>query len=131
MTKSQTLGLRASEIREKLNLLTNATEDLTDEQRTEVDTLTSEYQQVEVRLRAAIVSDDEAKEVAALDGALDGEGRELRELRGKASVGVIVAAALEHRSVNGPEAELQAHFKIGGDEVPLDLLADEVEDRAL
>ena len=131
MIKSQVLALRASELREKLNTLSNATEDLTDEQRTEVDTLTTEYRDVEVRLRAAIVSDDDAKAAAGIDGNLDGEGRELRELRAKASVGVIVAAALEHRSINGPEAELQAHFKIGGDEVPLDLLADDVEARVV
>ena len=130
MTKSQSLGLRASEIREKLNLLTNATEELTDEQRTEVDTLTTEYQDVEVRLRAAIVSDDDVKAAAGINGT-DGEGRELRQLKATASVGIIVAAALEHRAVNGPEAELQAHFKIGGDEVPLDLLADEVEARVV
>ena len=131
MLKSQTLAIRASTIREKLNLLSNSTEDLTDEQRAEVDTLSTEYRDVEVKLRGALVSEDDAKAKAATNGDLDGERKELRELKLKASVGVIVAAALEHRSVSGAEKEIQDHFNVGGDEVPLELLADEVQERAV
>ena len=128
MLKSQTLAIRASTIREKLNLLSNSTEDLTDEQRAEVDTLSTEYRDVEVKLRGALVSEDDAKAKAATNGDLDGERKELRELKLKASVGVIVAAALEHRSVSGAEKEIQDHFQVSGDEVPLELLADEGEE---
>ena len=110
MLKSQTITLRASQIREKLNKLANATEVLSDEQRTEVDSLTAEYEDVEIRLRAAIISDDDAKAEAANNGSnLDGEGRELRELKSKASIGVIVSVALEHRSAGSP-GQGAAHF---------------------
>ena len=58
-----------SEIRQKLNQF-NATDGaLTAEQRTEVDTLTAEYQDVETRARAAIVTEaDEERERAAEGG---------------------------------------------------------------
>ena len=61
MLGSQKLELRASEIREKLNLL-SGTETLTDEQRTEIDTLSTEYRDVETKRRAAIVAEDREAE---------------------------------------------------------------------
>ena len=56
MTTLQKLTVRASEIRQKLNELA-AVETLTDEQRTDTDKLSTEYRDVETKLRAATVVD--------------------------------------------------------------------------
>ena len=55
--------------------------------------------------------------------------REYRALIDKAQLGGIFAATIEHRKTDGAEAELQAHLKIGPNQVPLDLLR--VEERAI
>ena len=121
MKKSQTLELRASAIREKLNVL-SGTESLTEEQRSEVETLTTEYGDVETRRRAAIVSEDveAAKETPGEPG--DAEERERLELRGRALVSDFLTAALTGRSVPGASAEYAEACQVQG-RMPLDLLA--------
>ena len=52
----------------------------------------------------------------------DGEGRELRSLIDRANVGNIFECALEHRTTDGVEAELQAHFKLAANSIPLAML---------
>ncbi|MYC99172.1 MAG: hypothetical protein F4X13_07875 [Gammaproteobacteria bacterium] len=121
MLESQRLAIRSSEIREKLNELSGE-ETLTEEQRSEVDTLTTEYRDVEAKRRAAIVAEDaEEREAAKADGqVIDAEMRERLELRKKASVTAYVAAALRGRRVDGAEHELSAAAGVGGD-IPLEL----------
>ena len=53
---------------------------------------------------------------------------EYRALVDKAELGAIFAATIEHRLTDGAEAELQAHLKIGPNQVPLGML---IEDRAV
>ena len=57
----------------------------------------------------------------------DADARELRSLTGKTNVGNIFAAVVNHRAVDGPEKELQEHFGIASNEIPLSLL----EERAV
>ena len=127
MTNRQKLELRASEIRAKLSELAGVDE-LTDEQRTEIDELRTEYGDTERRIQAASIAEDkpEGREVAT-------EDRELAELIGGADVGAIFAATLEHRGTDGRTAELQEHFGLGANQVPLALLrgAPPVEARAV
>ena len=127
MTNAQKLALRLSEIRSKLNELSGV-EDLTDEQRAEIDTLTAEYQAKEAQHRAAIVAEaDETR--AAADGfneTGDGEAAEVRALRGRVRVSEYVAAAVEQRMAEGAEAEFNAALKMRGNAFPLSLLAPEV-----
>ena len=126
MTKRQKLELRASEIRAKLSELAGV-DALTDEQRTEIDTLRNEYADTERRIQAATIGDDkpEGRETRT-------EDRELAELIGAADVGAIFTATLEHRATDGQTAELQQHFGLGANQVPLVLLrgAPPVEARA-
>ena len=134
MLGSQKLELRASEIREKLNLL-SGTETLSDEQRTEVDTLSLEYRDVETKRRAAIVAEDREAESAKEGGEggeiEDAETRERRELRGKSRVSDFVTAALTGRSVGGASAEFADSVGCPG-LMPLDLLdSPEPEERAV
>ena len=66
MTKRQTLQLEQSEKRQRLNELLGIDPDkLTDEQRSEMETLTKRMQQIEVEMRAAIVAEGEEESRAA------------------------------------------------------------------
>ena len=135
MTKSQKWTVRSSELREKLNGLAGL-DTLTDEQRAEVDTLTTEYRDVECRLRAALVA--EAAETAAQGaqdgaaGAPDGETRERTELRSRARVGRFLAPMMSGRLVDGAEAEYAAACGAPAGGIPLDLFEGDrpVETRA-
>ena len=119
MKASQKIALEMSTKRESLNALLGADE-LSDEQRAEMGVLTTRMQQLEVEARAAILAEDETT-VTRTDVA-DGEARELRSLIGRANVGNIFEAALEHRATDGVEAEVQGHFKLSANSIPLAML---------
>ena len=116
MTKRQKLELRASEIRAKLSELAGV-EELTDEQRTAIDELRNEYSDTERKIQAATVGEDEpeGREVRSDD-------RALAELIGGANVGAIFTATLEHRQTDGREREVQTHFGLAPNQVPLAML---------
>ena len=122
MTNSQKLGLRSSEIGQRLNEISGLEgEALTDEVRTESDALALEYRDVATKWRAAIVAEsaEDAKVVPVED--LDPETRERLELRGKARVSDFVTAALTGRPVLGASAEYADAEGLSG-LMPLDLL---------
>ena len=120
MTNTQRLTIRASEIRQRLNEIAGLEGDaLTDEIRQESDRLTTEYRDTETKLRAAITTDPEPVEIRHADTA---EGRELRALIDGADMASIYGAALEHRATEGQTRELQEHYGIAFNEVPLAML---------
>ena len=131
MTKSQTLALEMSEKRQKINeLLAIESDKLSDEQRTEIGTLTKRLQEIEVETRAAIVAEgDDEKRIA--EEFRDPKARELAELESRASIGAIFGAALEHRQTDGAEAELQKHLKLTANQIPLALIRASAEIRAV
>ena len=102
-------------------------ETLTDDQTAEVDRLTAEYGTVETRVRAFTVADDTPAAAPSGDGPP--EDRELRSLLGRASLGVMFDNMLQHRSTDGAEREIQQHFKLSDNQVPLEMLR--VETRAV
>ena len=116
MTLTQRLSIRASEQRSRLGEL-GALEELTPELRTELDTLSAAHTDTEAQLRAAIAADGEATQAG--DPSVDPEVRERIELRGRASFGRYLHAALTGAQVGGAEAEFQAACGVPG--VPLDL----------
>ena len=123
MTEATRLALRLSEIRQRLNELGGA-EDLTDEQRAEIDALTVEYRDAETKRRALIVAGDAGGEGDAGNGDdLDAETRELRRLEDRAQVANYVGAAMEMRAASGAELEYNQALGIGGERFPLRLLA--------
>ena len=122
MTRRQKLELRASEIRTRLAELGGA-EELTDELRGELDKLRTEYGDTERKIGALTVSED--KPEVAEQGS---EARELAALIADANVGNIFEATIEHRSTDGREAELQAHYGLAANAIPLALL---IEHRAV
>ena len=121
MTNAQKLTIRASEIRQRLNEIAGLEGDaLTDEIRQESDNLTTEFRDVETKLRAAIAAEPDAK-VETTDANLDAEARERLELRGRASFGGYLLAALQGRVAGGAEAEYAAAFGARPGHVPMDL----------
>ncbi len=124
MTKKQKLLLEQSEKREKINALLEKDE-LTDEERGELDSLTKRMQQIEPELRAAIVVEGEDEERAR--GLFDdGEDAEIRALRGRVRLGEYMTAAIEQRAAAGAEAELNAALSLPANRFPLSLMAPEV-----
>ena len=119
MKPSQRVALEMSEKREKLNGLLGV-EELSDDQRTEMGTLTERLQQLEIEARAAILAEGET--TVTKTTVADGESDELRSLIGRANVGSIFEAALEHRGTDGAEAELQAHYRLAANSIPLAML---------
>ena len=124
MTPLQRLQLRQSETRQSLNVLL-ALDELNDEQRGELGTLTTSMQNLEVETRAAIVAEGDPT-VAGTDD--DSAAREMRGLLSGASVGAIFEAAMEHRNTDGRTAELQQALRLHPNQIPLALLR--MEDRA-
>ncbi len=121
MTNSQKLEIRASEIRQRLNAISGMDE-LSDDVRAESDTLATEYADVEVRRRAAILAESaegDRVETHATE-TLDAEDRQRIELRGKATLGGFLLARLQGRLPAGELAEYQSACHVE-DGIPLDL----------
>ncbi|MCY4510669.1 MAG: hypothetical protein OXG35_27475 [Acidobacteria bacterium] len=131
MTTAQTLTIRASEIRQRLNEIAGLDGDaLTDEIRAESDGLTTEYRNVETKLRAAIAAEPETETRVE---TLDAEARERVALRGRSTLRAFLLAALQGREVAGPELEYRQSLGFNAG-IPVDIFeADRpapVEERA-
>ena len=123
MTNKQKLELRISEVRSRLNEISGLEGDaFTPEVRAEAGTLQGEYGDLEVRHRAAIVSEDDAEKRARLEYGDDPEARERRELRAKVSMGAYIGAAQEQRGLEGAEAEYNQACGVRSGRFPLHLL---------
>ena len=125
--KSLTAALKLSEIREALNAL-NAVPELSDTQKTEEGDLLASQKKTESEYRSAIAEEDDARTDPTPP---DTEERERLRLVSRASLGAIFARAVEHRSTEGAESELQAALDLAPNQVPIDLLRAPVEHRAI
>ena len=121
MKSRDKLVLRASEIRTRLSELGGDGE-LNDETRGELDALRNEYGDVEKRSQALMISEDTPQ--------IETHDTSRSDLAGRANVGEVFSAALEHRSTQGATAELQQDLGLQGNQVPLELLRD-IEDRGV
>ena len=129
MTTAQTLSVKTSEIRQKLNEL-SAKETLAEGEAAKLDELTAEFSAKETQYRAALTV--EGEEEARAQGLFDGEsseGREYRELRAKVGLNRYIEAATEKRAVDGAELEFNQALKIGVHKFPLEILSP-IEERA-
>lgn len=126
MTPKQKLEVEQSTHRQKINELLGKGDQLTDDERTELGTLTTRMQELELELRAAIVADgaDPEKPEVTEEPTEDTKAREFRELRSSIRLGNYVGAAMEMRSVDGKEAEFNQEVGLRQPgEIPLELLA--------
>ena len=119
MTALQKIQLRLSEIRTKLSELGAVEGDLTPEQTNEIGTLRTEYQSGETRSQALMVG---AESEETTEETPDAEARAFAVLQSEANAGDVFTAAIEHRQAEGPTAELQQHYGLAGNVLPLDLL---------
>lgn len=129
MRKSVKLQLRMSELRSEINKIDPAATDAAEKRAR----LMSELEGIEVEFRQAVEAEEaeiEQREQRQAEGELTQEERELRELRGRVTVGNYLSAALEMRAAAGAEAEYNQAHNIGLDRFPLELLAPEPEQRA-
>ena len=117
MTPAQRLQLRASEIRSRLNELGTSEDDLTDELRSEIDTLTAEYRDVETRRRALIVAESEKAPPEKADTQFEKLASEVRCSR------YLGAFVEDKRVTDGPEAELRQELEVGDDVIPWEAMA--------
>ena len=117
------LAIELSKTREKLNELSRE-ENLTEEQEQEMRQLTDEYPRLEARWRAAATVEEERS------AQVDGETRELQQLRGRVRATDYLSAAMEERSVDGAAVEYNAALGMPGNRFPMALLAPE-EERAV
>ena len=86
--------------------------------------LTDVYPKLEGRWRAAATVEEERSQV------VDGETRELQQLRGRVRATDYLSAAMEERSVDGAAVEYNAAMGMPGNRFPMALLAPE-EERAV
>ena len=114
MTQSQKIMCRLSECRQALNVLLGV-ETRSAEQNTEMETLTKEVSEQEPALRAALAAEPDPNET---HGEGDASDLELRSLIADASPGKILSAVHARRNTDGREAEIQSHYKVGGNEIP-------------
>ena len=130
MTPRQTIEIKQSERRERINALLAQTE-RTDEETTELKGLTDGYQQGEVELRAAITVEPDETTTTTKPEETD-EDRQLVELRSRVEFGDYITAALAgHGVLGGAALEFNQAMKVPADRFPLELLApDAVETRA-
>ena len=96
---------------------------LSDEQRSEMDKLEKRYRDLDTEIRGARLEDDEDQKNLQQEfrngGAADPELRERIELRSTAKLSEYLRAAMSGRMVAGAEAELQAAAKVDG--IPIEL----------
>ena len=118
MTAAQTLMIKLSSARQRLNELLQV-ETRSAEEQTEMETLTAEVSKREPELRAALAAEPDPKE-HLVEG--DAETREIAQLTERANVGDILSATFEKRQTSGEAAELQKHYKLGAHQVPLEML---------
>ena len=139
MLRSQTLAIRISEVRQRLNEIAGLAGDaLTEEIRAEADTLTAEFRNSETQYRAAIVAEGEVIESAerrhgeAGGDVSDGESAEFRVLQSRVTVRGYVDNVMGNfrsstpRSLHvtaGAESEFNQAIGLGPDHFPLRLLA--------
>ena len=114
--------IRRSVIRERMNEISGL-EDISEAVIKEEKELRAEYQQLEVRQRAAQLGAEEdqkqAKEAFQDD---DKKGKELAELRQGVSLGKYLSAIADGRSPDGKEAELQKELGMGSSMIPHDAI---------
>ena len=120
MTQTQTITVRLSEVRQKLNDLLGV-EERSDEQNTELGTLTAEAQKLEPELRAAIAAEGDPNETRTATEPEDAETRERREIRSRSTLGGFISGAINGK-LDGAEAELSAAYGCPPGQMPIAML---------
>ena len=117
MLPSQTIELRLVEIRSAISQFPD------DGDPADLEKLTTEYRAADVRRAAAIITESADLDAARAAGDLNVEQRELDAIGSNLQFGNYVAAAVEMRAADGPEAEYNAGVGMSARQFPLAMLA--------
>ena len=115
MTPKQKLELEMSRGRQRMRELLSS-EELDDSAKDEIEQLTRRHESMEIEYRAACLAYPESETMNS------SAPKELGGLLDTANMGSIFEAAVEHRQTDGAERELQQHFGLAANQVPLALL---------
>ena len=123
MTKSQTLMVKLSEKRERINALLGK-EDRTADETGELSSLSAEMQTLEVEFRAAVVAENTEQRANGDGSAQDAEVRAFVELRNRTSFGRYMQAFVNQDGLDGAERELNEHrgLATAGNVLPWDAM---------
>ena len=110
MLESQSLQLRMSELRQKINAFGDDDVEFRTE---EMDAVTSEYAKLESKYRAAIIKESEELENTPT-GDLDSEHRESRSLELEIETRAYIGSLLNDSPLAGKEAEYNASLGLAG-----------------
>lgn len=131
MTQKQKIEIAMSETREAINKADP--DNLTDETRAELDKNIKRFSELEVELRRAIIQEDEAAaKLEQPNEERDKQELEKRAIATQARTSRYVQAAIEHRSLDGREKELNEVLGLpaaGQISMPIWMLLDEYETR--
>ena len=109
MLKSHSLQVEQSELREKINAALGK-DDLTDQERSELDGYQKRAQQIEGELRAALTA--ESLEIETRAFAPDAEGREIRSLLDNLSISDYLSNAVGGLAIEGRAREVNEALKV-------------------
>ena len=109
MTAAQTIQIKLSSCRQRLNELLQVEERSAEEQ-TEMETLTNEVSVKEPELRAALAAEDDKQEV--ITKTADPEQRERLEIRSRTGIADFLRAAAGGTAVSGAAAEYAASLGV-------------------
>ena len=132
MTNSQTLALRLSEVRQRLNEIAGLDSDaMTDDIRAEADRLAGEYRNAETQHRSALIAEGEEQRAAEGEfGNADGTPAETRALLGRVTIGDYLRPAGAGLALSGAAVELASALDVpiagtvhGGPAIPWRVLA--------
>ena len=116
MTDLQRLALRGREIQTRLAELGGKAE-FTDDERSELDKLRNEFGDLNRRMSAIEIGADGAEVTESNTG-----DDQLTELIRRGNVGEMFDSIIAHAATDGANAELQEHYGIDGNQVPLAML---------
>ena len=123
MTPAQKIQLRAAEIDARLAELAAISEaQISAEQRAEVLALNEERKGIPDKLKAALEAEGADAALRGEQAYRDGAFAEMAGVAAQASVGEFFGNLYEKRPHEGALAELQAHYGLGRNELPIDLL---------
>lgn len=123
MTEAQKHKLRLNEIKARLKeIAATKKSDMTDALNSEVIALEAERMETVEKLEAALVAEATDADLRGDQATQDGAFAEMETVAAQASVGQFFANLYEKAAHDGPIAELQAHYGLGRNDLPLDLL---------
>ena len=118
MTRTQKLQLRQSELRQKMgDMLDTDPEKRSESYDDDLAAMSREMRGIETQIQAAILAEPEPVETRD-----DAEGREMRDLIGRAKLGNVFDSVVAGRETIGAESELQKALGMNANYLPLALL---------